>query len=42
MTIKKIEGLYWIAVRLSNGHNYTVVNKSRIRGLRIAAAIAFK
>jgi hypothetical protein len=42
MTIKKFDGLYWIAVRLSNGHNFTVVNKSRIKGLHIAAAIAFR
>jgi hypothetical protein len=41
MTIKKIDGLYWIAVKLSNGNNFTVVNSSRIKGLRIAAAIAF-
>jgi len=42
MTIEKITGLYWITVKLLNGDKFSVVNPNRIKGLLIAATIAFK
>jgi hypothetical protein len=39
MTIRYVDGLYWIIVKLYENDSFTIVNPNRKEGLRIAEHI---